>query len=70
MGELNNSPTILFQMCNMHTQISTKVELYINSNNKLLGKVVASFPQFLFLMVKDKIKFLSIGGTTHRGVNA
>lgn len=57
-------------MCNMHTQISTKVELYINSNNKLLGKVVASFPQFLFLIVKDKIKFLSIGGTTHRGVNA
>lgn len=68
VGELNNSPTILFQMCNMHTQISTKVLLYINSNNKLLGKVVPSFPQFLLLIVKDKNKFPSIGGTTHCGV--
>lgn len=48
-------------MCNMHTQISTKVLQYINSNNKLLGEVVVSFPQFLFLIVKDKNKFPSIG---------
>lgn len=61
VGELHNSPTILFQMCNMHTQISTKVLQYINSNNKLLGEVVVSFPQFLFLIVKDKNKFPLIG---------